>query len=109
MNEADAPAALAAIIGERLKVARLNRNLSQSVIATMIGVDRKTVMNAEKGKTDLENLIAILMVLGKADQIDLLLAPQEISPIQLSKLQGKQRQRASGQQIQKNDQDGPSW
>lgn len=111
MSGTKTAAALAVEIGARLKLARLNRNLSQEAVAEMIGVDRKIVMNAEKGKTDLERFFAILMVLGKADQINLLLPPQEISPIQLSSLQGKQRRRASGQRAHKNNEneDAPEW
>lgn len=41
--------------------------------------------------------IAIMMALNLTEQLDLFLPPQPISPIQLMKLQGKKRQRASGQ------------
>lgn len=94
--------ALAEKIGDRLKQARLNRNLTQSEVATLAGVARKTVINAEKGKVQLDIMIAILMALDLTEQIDLFLPKQEISPLQLAKLQGKKRQRASGQRSHKN-------
>ncbi len=90
-------AAFAAEIGERLKQARLNRDLTQSDVATLSGVARKTVLNAEKGKVQLDIFVAIMMALDLTDQLDLFLPKQEISPLQLAKLQGKKRQRASGQ------------
>ncbi len=93
----ESSAILAAQIGERLKQARLNKNLTQSETAALAGVARKTVLNAEKGKVQLEILIAILIALDLTEQIDLFLPIQEISPLQLAQLQGKKRQRASGQ------------
>lgn len=95
-------------IGERLKQARLNRDLTQSEVAVLAGVARKTVLNAEKGKVQLEILIAIMMALDLTDQIDLFLPKQEISPLQLAKLQGKKRQRASGQR-RDTDEETPEW
>ncbi len=95
--------ALAEEIGDRLKQARLNRNLTQSEVAELDGVARKTVLNAEKGKVQLNIMIAILMALDLTDQIDLFLPKQEISPLQLAKLQGKKRQRASGQRSNENE------
>jgi putative transcriptional regulator len=89
------PAAIATELGERLKKTRLNANISQHKLAEMIGLSVKSVKNAEKGKCQFETMVAILMALGKADQLDLLLPVSTISPIQLAKLQGKQRQRAT--------------
>ncbi|RBO82863.1 helix-turn-helix transcriptional regulator [Marinomonas aquiplantarum] len=100
--------ALAEEIGERLKQARLNRDLTQSEVATLAGVARKTVLNAEKGKVQLEVFIALLMALDLTEQLDLFLPKQLISPLQLAKLQGKQRQRASGQRRNTNEEQA-SW
>jgi putative transcriptional regulator len=100
--------ALAEEIGDRLKQARLNRDLTQSEVAMLAGVTRKTVLNAEKGKVQLEILIAIMQALDLTDQLDLFLPKQEISPLQLAKLQGKKRQRASGQGS-KPDEETPQW
>ncbi|EOB4963476.1 TPA: helix-turn-helix domain-containing protein [Vibrio vulnificus] len=101
-------AALAEEIGNRLKQARLNRDLTQSEVAEIAGIARKTVLNAEKGKVQLDIMIAILMALDLTEQIDLFIPKQEISPIQLAKLQGKKRQRASGQRSIK-DEETPEW
>lgn len=100
--------ALAEEVGERLKQARLNRDLTQSEVATLAGVARKTVLNAEKGKVQLDIMIAILMALDLTEQVNLFLPKQEISPLQLAKLQGKKRQRASGKRSQK-DEAAPEW
>ena len=84
-------------IGERLRSARLNANLSQQELAEIAGLNRNTIVNAEKGKScTLGTLIALLRGLKMLEQLDLLLPPQAISPIQLAKLHGKKRQRATG-------------
>lgn len=104
------PAAMAAELGERLQQARLNRDLTQVEVAEMAGVSRKTVLNAEKGKAQLEVFIAILLALGLAEQLDLMLPSQHVSPVQLAKLQGKQRQRASGRhRTDNNDEETAEW
>ena len=87
--------ALANELGQRLQRARLNLNLTQLEVAQHAGVSRKVVMNAEAGQVSLENLIAILITLDLVGQLDLFLPEQPFSPIQLLKLRGKIRQRAS--------------
>ncbi len=94
--EEKSPDSIVKALGARLKQARLNSDMTQSEVALRAGVSRKTVMNAEKGQAQLVSLVAIMMALNLADNFDAFLPKQEISPIQLSKLQGKQRQRASG-------------
>ncbi len=102
------PAAISEDLGERLKQARLNEDLTQAKVAELAGVTRKAVLNAEKGKVQLEVFVAIMQALNLTDQLNMFLPKQDISPIQLSKLQGKKRQRASGQR--KNESEGdPEW
>lgn len=108
MNNKISAIALAEQLGERLKQARLNQNLTQSEVAEFAGVARKTVINAEKGKAQLEIFIAIMQALNLTEQLDLFLPVQPISPIQLAKLQGKKRQRESGQR-QENEEEHIEW
>src|SRR5690606_15257675 len=102
------PAAITEELGERLKQARLNADLTQSEVARLAGVSRKVVLHAEKGKSQLEAFIAILSALNLTGHFDKFLPKQPISPIQLAKLQGKNRQRASGQRKIK-DEGIPEW
>ena len=106
--EHSSPVAISEDIGERLKQARLNGDLTQAKVAELAGITRKAVLNAEKGKVQLEVFIAIMQALNLTEKLDLFLPKQEISPIQLSKLQGKKRQRASGQKKSK-DEGAPEW
>ncbi|WP_024873397.1 helix-turn-helix transcriptional regulator [Tolumonas lignilytica] len=100
--------AIAEELGERLKQARLNHDLTQAEVAEIVGVTRKTILNAEKGKVPLDIFVAIMVALDLTAQLDLFLPKQEISPLQLAKLQGKKRQRASRQR-KHNDEDTPEW
>ncbi|GGW87374.1 helix-turn-helix transcriptional regulator [Alteromonas halophila] len=83
-------------LGSRLKRARLNKNLTQQEVADKVGVARRTLVAAEQGNARLDTFVGIMQILGVADQLNLFLPEQDISPLQLAKLKGKQRQRASG-------------
>ncbi|CAA0102629.1 Uncharacterised protein [Halioglobus japonicus] len=95
--ENKSPSAIAEELGARLKQARLNADRTQVDVAELAGVSRKAVLNAEKGRASLEVFVAIMGALKLTSQLDNFLPVQEISPIQLAKLQGRRRQRASGQ------------
>lgn len=84
-------------LGKRLKTERLNRNITQAVLAQEAGISRRTLVGAERGEPfTIDTLLSILRELECLAQIDLLLPEPEISPIQMSKLKGKKRQKASG-------------
>lgn len=91
------PEAVTVELGRRLKQARLNVDKTQVEVAELAGVSRMTVINAEKGKAQLEVFVAIMIALQLEGQLELFLPLPEISPIQLARLQGRRRQRASGQ------------
>ncbi|WP_331344645.1 helix-turn-helix transcriptional regulator [Cellvibrio sp. UBA7661] len=95
--------AIAEDLGSRLKQARLNRNVTQAELAAQLGLTRKVIVNAEKGDVRLETFVAILIAMDLVESLDLFLPPQPISPISLARLQGKQRQRASGSMKSKNE------
>ena len=105
------PLAIAEELGSRLKQARLKADLTQAEVASRAGLNRRTILNAEKGKVQLENLVAILVSMDMADQLNLFLPVQEISPIQLAKLKGRERQRASKSKKRNTriKEDKPSW
>lgn len=110
-------AAIAEELGRRLKQARLNADLTQQQVSERSGVSRKVVLSAEHGKVQLESLVAILQALKLTQNLGAFLPEQAISPLQLLKLQGKQRQRASGarsrkaniSQAQGVQEDPPAW
>lgn len=84
-------------IGKRLRSERLNQNTTQAQLSERAGISRRTLVAAEKGQgTTLETLIRLLRGLGQLGQLDQFLPEPAISPIQLAKLKGKLRQKASG-------------
>lgn len=83
-------------IGERLKRYRLNRNLSQKEVAERAGIGLASVARLEDGKgSTLANFIRVLTALDVLDSLDAFLPVPPISPIQLAKLHGKERRKAS--------------
>lgn len=105
------PLAIAEELGARLRQARLNADLTQAEVASRAGLSRRTVLNAEKGRVQLENLVAILASMDMVDQLNTFLPEQEISPLQLAKLRGQERQRASKTEMKADriEETRPSW
>lgn len=96
MFSAATPHAIATELGDRIKVARLNADLTQKELAQKAGISLKAVTNSEKGKSTLESIVAILVALELTEQLNSFIPKQGISPVQLAKLQGKERKRATG-------------
>ena len=89
--------AILAEVGRRLRRERLNADLGQAELAAHTGLSRKTVQNAEAGKNpSIETVIRMLRGLNLLHQFDAFLPDPGLSPLQLAKLKGKTRQRASG-------------
>jgi putative transcriptional regulator len=92
--------ALLVELGERLQRTRLNRNLTQPEIAGRAGISRRALQNLEAGKaTTMGTFIRALRALGVLEQLDTLLPAPGPSPVQLAKLKGRERRRATGRRI----------
>ncbi len=92
-------------IGRRLKRKRLEKNLSQQRLADLAGLNRTTIGEAERGTSfGVLTLIQILRVLNALEEMDSFLPDPGISPLQLAKMKGKERRRASQQTT--NDDEG---
>jgi putative transcriptional regulator len=88
--------AVLAEIGERISRQRLNQNITQVELARRAGVTRIVVQRLENGLgCNLESLIKILRSLDLIEQLDSFLPEPGISPLQLAKLKGNERLRAS--------------
>ncbi len=88
--------AIAGDIGNRLRSLRLRRNVTQIGLAQAANLSLNTLKALESGKGKLSTLIAVLRELDALGNLDDFIPVQQISPLQLAKMQGKQRQRASG-------------
>ena len=94
--EMETTASILAELGARVRRERLNQNRKMSTIAAHAGVSTLVLNRLENGKgCTLANLIRVLRALGRLEQLDLFLPEPEISPIQLAKLKGKVREKAS--------------
>ena len=86
-----------ALLGARVNRQRLNQNVTQTELAKRAGLARIVIQRLENGLgCKLENLIRILRALGLLEQLETFLPEPGLSPIQLVKLKGRERQRASG-------------
>ena len=92
---------LLAEIGDAIRQTRLQRNLSQRVVAERSAVSFNTVGNLELGKgASLKSFLSVCRTLGKVDWIKTLPPPFGISPIEMMKRINKpQRQRASRESV----------
>ncbi|MBT1070979.1 helix-turn-helix domain-containing protein [Pelotalea chapellei] len=84
-------------LGHRLSKQRLDLGLTQAGLAISAGLGKRTIERLEAGKSvQLDTLVRILRVLNVLDRMDSLI-PDESAPrpMELLKLKGKERQRAS--------------
>lgn len=89
-------------LGERTARQRLNQNITQAELAKRAGVARIVIHRLENGLgCTLESLLRILRALGFLEQLSLFLPEPGLSPVQLAKLKGAKRQRATGKRCQK--------
>ena len=82
-------------IGEYLKYQRLTQNKTQAQIAEAAGINRWTMSKIENGEAiSLTSLIQILRALRLLNVLDTFTIEKQVSPIELAKLERKERKRA---------------
>ena len=83
-------------ISSRIKRRRLDKNLSQQELADKAGLNRTTIRDVELGKPfGIMTMIQILRALSALEELEGFLPESGISPLQLVKMKGKERRRAS--------------
>ncbi len=83
-------------LGRRIQSARLRLNMSQATLAQKAGISRLSLHHLESGKScTLILWIRVLRVLGQVEPLDNLLPAPGPSPLELARLKGRERQRAS--------------
>ena len=97
-------------LGHRLRRVRLNINLTQAELAKQAGVSRRALQKAEDGEvTTVGTLVNILRGLGQLSQLDTFLPEPPPSPVQLAKLQGQTKKRASRKRKKEKTSDSWHW
>ncbi len=96
-------------IGYRLKRRRLQKNISQQELGEMAGVHRGTIGVMERGSSySVLTLIQVLRSLNALEELDAFLPDPGVSPLQLAKMRGKERKRASRKR-KKTDEGAVNW
>ncbi len=88
--------AIEAEIGHRLRALRLRRNITQKSLAEATGLSVTAIKGIEGGGGTLSTLIAVLRELQALDQLQHFIPEITVSPLQLARNKGVQRQRATG-------------
>jgi transcriptional regulator with XRE-family HTH domain len=100
---------LLAELGERLRLARLRRKLSNAVVAQRAGVSRTTVYKVEAGDpgTTIGSYLRVLVVLGLEKDIAILAADDKVGrKLQDLQLETKPRSKMTRRQLHDQDQKG---
>ena len=93
--------AILAELGARLARRRVELELTQAVVAKQAGVSKRTVERLEAGATiQVLTLIRILRFLQLLEGLEALIPEAAPRPLELLKLRGKRRQRASRKKAQ---------
>lgn len=92
-------------LGTFLRQMRLQQNLTQDQVAEKSGLSRSAISDLENGRT-VASLLTLILVLRALEQLQLLdnwMVVAQISPLQMAKLSGKERLRASGKTMKKKE------
>jgi transcriptional regulator with XRE-family HTH domain len=99
--------AILAELGKRLAQRRLALQLTQAQLAEQAGVSKRSVERVEAGATtQMSTMIRILRVLELLERLEILMPETGPRPMDLLKLKGKARKRASGK---RKPADGAPW
>jgi len=101
--------AITAELGQRLRSLRLRRNVTQQQLATATALSLNVIKSLEAGRGKLSSLVAVLRELGALQELDNCIPEPAVSPLQLARMQGKQRRRASGQRGPQHPPEDSEW
>ncbi|MDT8387855.1 MAG: helix-turn-helix transcriptional regulator [Thiogranum sp.] len=96
-------------LGNRLKALRLQKNITQKELAEAATLSLNSIKSLEAGRGKLSTLIAVLRELEALDHMDDFVPEIPISPMQLAKMQGQVRKRASGARLKSQTKDESEW
>jgi len=83
-------------LGAQLKQMRLNKNITQQQMGKIAGLSRSAISAMENyGSGSMISFVQILRVLEKLEILNNFITEAPVSPVQIAKLHGKHRKRAS--------------
>jgi transcriptional regulator with XRE-family HTH domain len=96
-------------LGSRIKALRLRKNITQKELAEATALSLNVIKALESGRGKLLSLISVLRELGALDQLDGFIPEPSISPMQLARMHGKPRERASGERLKDKSKGAAEW
>lgn len=97
-------------LGERLARRRIDLQLTQAALAHEAGVSKRTVERIESGASaQMVSLIRVCRVLDLMPGLNRLVPPATPRPMDLIKINGKQRKRASSSRKRRGRNDQWTW
>ncbi len=89
---------------KRLEEIRLSRNISQADLAEEAGVSRSTLTRMSVGKPiSLDSIVRVMQALRLTDHLAALLPDPGVRPVDRVRLNGAERQRASGKRAETDE------
>ena len=83
-------------LGNRFRAMRLRRNATQQELASATRLSLNVIKALESGKGKLSSIIAVLRQLQALEQLHNFIPEPVVSPLQIAKMKGKTRKRATG-------------
>ncbi len=96
-------------LGARIRSLRLRKNITQQQLSAATTLSLNAIKALESGKGKLSTVIAVLRELSVLNELDSFIPESSISPLQLARMQGKTRQRASGKRIKEKSEGEAEW
>jgi transcriptional regulator with XRE-family HTH domain len=102
--------AILGLLGSFIQQTRLQQNKTQQQVAVAAGINRSTMVQIEKGGGG--TLLSFIQILRALEQLPLFQhfeIKQQISPLQLAKIDQKKRQRASNKKTSPIKKPSSNW
>lgn len=102
--------AILGVLGKFIQQTRLQQNKTQQQVAEAAGINRSTMVQFENGSGG--TLISFIQILRALEQLQLFQSfeiRQQISPLQLAKIDQKKRQRASNKRATRVEKPKSDW
>ena len=102
--------AILEVMGNFIKQTRLQQNKTQHQVAAAAGINRSTMVQVENGGGGI--LLSFIQILRALEQLQLFQSfeiRQQLSPLQLAKIDQKKRQRASNKKATPIEKPKSDW
>ena len=99
------------VLGNFIQQTRLQQNKTQQQVAAAAGINRSTMVQVEKGGGG--TLLSFIQIVRALEQLQLFqnfeIKQQQLSPLQLAKIDQKKRQRASNKKAAGTEKPKSDW